>query len=250
MMKYTKPNLRTLTAALTLGALSLGFAPAAMAISSYDASASFSLTLNDVTDASGVQVTTGWSVDAFGSGIVDLFESGDASASGTTTVVDPAFSMSILGSILQSSTASGTATNGVAETFTFTDLAIDVANTSGQDLTFNFGFDIIALASASGDLASAEATVDFLDDLGAVDILAIASASVGIVPAADATGDASQSGFIEFTLGAGGVNAMSISGFVDSNGTAESVVPVPAAVWLFGSGLLGLVGVARRKQAA
>ena len=29
-----------------------------------------------------------------------------------------------------------------------------------------------------------------------------------------------------------------------------SAVPVPAAVWLFGSGLLGLVGVARRKQAA
>ena len=26
------------------------------------------------------------------------------------------------------------------------------------------------------------------------------------------------------------------------------VVPVPAAVWLFGSGLLGLIGVARRKQ--
>jgi hypothetical protein len=27
-----------------------------------------------------------------------------------------------------------------------------------------------------------------------------------------------------------------------------TVVPVPAAVWLFGSGLLGLVGVARRKK--
>ena len=26
-----------------------------------------------------------------------------------------------------------------------------------------------------------------------------------------------------------------------------SVVPVPAAVWLFGSGLIGLVGVARRR---
>lgn len=30
----------------------------------------------------------------------------------------------------------------------------------------------------------------------------------------------------------------------------EAVVPVPAAVWLFGSGLLGLVGVARRKKQA
>lgn len=30
---------------------------------------------------------------------------------------------------------------------------------------------------------------------------------------------------------------------------ATSQVPVPAAVWLFGSGLVGLIGVARRKQA-
>lgn len=32
--------------------------------------------------------------------------------------------------------------------------------------------------------------------------------------------------------------------------TPAGVVPVPAAVWLFGSGLLGLVGVARRKKQA
>ena len=29
---------------------------------------------------------------------------------------------------------------------------------------------------------------------------------------------------------------------------AVAPVPVPAAVWLFGSGLLGLVGLARRKK--
>ena len=33
-------------------------------------------------------------------------------------------------------------------------------------------------------------------------------------------------------------------------GRRVSEVPVPAAVWLFGSGLLGLIGVARRKKAA
>jgi hypothetical protein len=33
-----------------------------------------------------------------------------------------------------------------------------------------------------------------------------------------------------------------------SDGLAVTSVPVPAAVWLFGSGLLGLVGVARRRR--
>ena len=36
----------------------------------------------------------------------------------------------------------------------------------------------------------------------------------------------------------------------DPCATTVSAVPVPAAVWLFGSGLLGLVGVARRKKAS
>ena len=36
------------------------------------------------------------------------------------------------------------------------------------------------------------------------------------------------------------------SGFF--GGGKLAVVPVPAAVWLFGAGLLGLIGVARRKQ--
>lgn len=31
--------------------------------------------------------------------------------------------------------------------------------------------------------------------------------------------------------------------------TVSPVVPIPAAMWLFGSGLLGLVGIARRKKA-
>jgi hypothetical protein len=46
-----------------------------------------------------------------------------------------------------------------------------------------------------------------------------------------------------------------IAGFDMTNGVESAVfagstpVPVPAAVWLFGSGLLGLVGIARRRRA-
>ena len=40
-------------------------------------------------------------------------------------------------------------------------------------------------------------------------------------------------------------------GFVFGNSPGSwSVVPVPPALWLFGSGLLGLIGIARRKKAA
>ena len=35
----------------------------------------------------------------------------------------------------------------------------------------------------------------------------------------------------------------------DGDVAALSSVPVPAAVWLFGSGLFGLLGFARRKKA-
>ena len=49
-----------------------------------------------------------------------------------------------------------------------------------------------------------------------------------------------------------GANAFQVS--FDNNGTLVTVdvqiIPVPPAVWLFGSGLLGLVGIARRRKAA
>ncbi|MEA2079382.1 MAG: VPLPA-CTERM sorting domain-containing protein [Pseudomonadota bacterium] len=74
-------------------------------------------------------------------------------------------------------------------------------------------------------------------------------------------------GSLSFTMGgaAGDMSALTMvdsvkwGGFFDFatgqlipmnyvNGQATNLVPIPAAVWLFGSGLLGLVGVARRKK--
>lgn len=56
------------------------------------------------------------------------------------------------------------------------------------------------------------------------------------------------------SLTANGVPGMENGPFPNYNAafslSAPGLVPVPAAVWLFGSGLLGLVGIARRKKKA
>jgi hypothetical protein len=247
MMKLLKSNFQTLAATLTLGALSIGFATTASAITTYAAMAEFTLTLTDVTDASGAQVNSGWDVTAFGSGSVFFNDGGAASATGNVSIIDPAVSMSILDSITQSSTSSGSATNGFASTDSLTELKVSVDNFSGMALTFSFDFSAIADATTTtvsqGVISNANATVDMLDDLGFVDILAMTDAVEGN----PGTGTGDVIGNIVFELLDGELNL--ISGFVDSYGAGEAVVPVPAAVWLFGSGLLGLVGVARRKKA-
>ncbi len=51
------------------------------------------------------------------------------------------------------------------------------------------------------------------------------------------------------TNGILGASATGEFAFIGSYLVAPSPVPVPAAVWLFGSGLIGLAGMARRKKA-
>lgn len=81
--------------------------------------------------------------------------------------------------------------------------------------------------------------------------------SLGIYnPNGGLAGDPVIQDTVTFTLtGATGLNVADISNVSFQYGTSfeESnipAVPVPAAVWLFGSGLLGLVGVARRSRKA
>jgi hypothetical protein len=235
-MKLQKTYFYTLTAAITLGSLSMGFSPTAQAISTYDASSSFSLTLTDVAGGG-----TSWYAEAFGDSLVFLDDSGDATADASVSLVNPAVSLGIGDTITQTSSSFGSATNGIASTEALTDLGIDVANYAEQTLTFFFDWSLTLEAVATGDLldANASAAVDFLDDLGAVDILEMMNVAGG------QSDMLTLDGSFEFELASGEINT--IAGYVDSTGQAASVVPVPAAVWLFGSGLIGLVGIARRK---
>jgi len=58
--------------------------------------------------------------------------------------------------------------------------------------------------------------------------------------------DVDGDGFVGFTL----INGPFPGSSFTSTANASSVVPVPAAVWLFGSGLIGLFSIARNKRAA
>jgi len=52
----------------------------------------------------------------------------------------------------------------------------------------------------------------------------------------------------EYSAGNFSFSSAEATGF-STTAIPVSVVPVPAAAWLFGSGLIGLIGVARRKKA-
>ena len=54
--------------------------------------------------------------------------------------------------------------------------------------------------------------------------------------------------YVRISLDNGGFDAGFLSKRFNDTGTAVTTIPIPAAVWLFGSGILGLASVARRKR--
>lgn len=253
-MNLLKSRFYTYTATLAIGTLSIGFAPAATAASTYDAFAEFTLTLNDVSTCDcgggGTTVTDGWEVTGLGSGEPFLTELGNATATGEIIAADT--SIAIGESIYQSSSSSGVAFNGFAATDALSDLEISISNMTNGVLTFVFdwSYDMFAATTTEATLgeASANAAIDLWDGgLGYVDIQAAVDAMSGPGMDDSSFSDANAAGALILTLAGG--ETFSFDGFIDTFGDAEAV-PVPAAVWLFGSGLIGLIGIARRKQAA
>jgi hypothetical protein len=155
----------------------------------------------------------------------------------------------------------------------FIESVFTITNLTGGDQTFNVSFGLpispafdpalksgllgFEFEDTNGD-GSASVTINswdgLIDDVSAMSLFATAIPCSGagctgsVAPVTDGP-----------TLHAAGVNTdigIDLS-FVLSKGDSITVttrfevtpVPVPAAIWLFGSGLLGLVGIARRKEA-
>lgn len=119
----------------------------------------------------------------------------------------------------------------------------NVLSVSIDESVWNFG----STGISTGSIDNVTGTVDgimvntFADVSGDFVVATLEVQAVGL-------GDNSL-----FQLSALGINPWASSGslinpsFSDSS-ISVSAVPVPAAIWLFGSGLIGIIGMARRKK--
>jgi hypothetical protein len=143
------------------------------------------------------------------------------------------------------------------QAFVYRDVGFIDASDVGTTLTFSFDAKLGNLAAPS----QAEAFIKVLDAVGGtynewVNIVFDSDAnlttdwsggSVSFLVDASLVGQLVQVGFNN-TATDWGASGVVYDNLCVGSGCGAPAVPVPAAVWLFGSGLLGLVGVARRKS--
>jgi hypothetical protein len=112
----------------------------------------------------------------------------------------------------------------------FSELFIPLTSHTLDDLTitFDIGKSIEFTLTENSDSDGVDISLVFINPLTPTQ-----STLLNLVP-----------GESKWALGGTGTNHVFISG-----GISPVTVPVPAAAWLFGSGLLGLVGIARRNKA-
>ena len=168
-------------------------------------------------------------LDAIREKIIDYSKSQHSNRRTKSIFVKPkASALGVRASISTNGTSIHTASPGIlAYDFTFGDadsLSLPFAFGENKDgSTLEVFFEGTLLGSVNGD--------DYtLDELAFMTL--------------DITNLKGQSGLLEFIINTTGPNSANV--YIPDS----FAVPVPAAVWLFSSGLLGLIGVARRKKAA
>ncbi len=248
-------RLISLTRSLTFSALVasgvLGFSSGANAAADYDGYADFVISLDSVLfqgQGESQPEADDWSVSS--SGVV--IDSGtNETGTGTANIdigIDPDRSWGVADQgLLQFSNSFGTLSgDGLASSFGDTEFSITVENTSQKRINFSFSYTAFVSADITadnGEDAGAYASIELFDDFSDELLFTSADAFIG-GPLADSS-DISRT--LLFTLESGSSNT--IFGNVYSDGYAEKVseVPLPAAAWLFGSGLVALFGLKRRK---
>jgi hypothetical protein len=165
----------------------------------------------------------------------------------TVTIDGNTFDMTIRGSDFTDG-AGGTSGGGL--TVTWDAARLDLVSWDTSVFPLGPAFNLGTLDQAAGtlseiDLLSFSGIEDTTFDIVTLTFLAQAAGNAAVTPSlANFPGQPGANIWVDST-GFGAANPSFIGGSAQI-----SAVPVPAAVWLFGSGLIGLVGIARRRRSA
>jgi len=120
------------------------------------------------------------------------------------------------------------------------DYNIDIVMVANRNSVFGSG-----LGSSANPGCNSGSTASIINCLYDGGGFGSAGAPIASNPWMLASGDPDGDGIMGVPMAAGGPFQFFNANF---NANLTAVVPVPAAAWLFGSGLLGLLGVARRRK--
>ena len=154
-----------------------------------------------------------------------------------TIYAGDSFSLNITGSGFTSNVDGG----GV--NFTYDKNILNVTSVTIDEIVWDFGGAGISTGSIDNGAGTANGIMvnTFSTVIGSFDVATIQFQAIG--------SGTSALNLTEYALNPWASGGSLIDPIMASNSlTVLQSVPVPAAVWLFGSGLIGLIGVARRKK--
>lgn len=235
-------------------ALSLCLTEQALAAASYDGNVSLSYL---ITLLASTNPTAG---DDTGLSILGTFQQpsdtasyyGSASGDGLfqTDSPTPASTVVAIASLYNANLeATGYAEFGTVDTLHTGLFGLQLSNTSAYSYTVAVNFNFGLTAFAEGEFASTSIQFDYWNEAGSI-------SGFDYVSAATYTGNANDEQSVvnfvpwSFTLAPGATEQLyAQAGILSHVESSSAPVPLPAAVWLFGSALVGLMGFSRRKTA-
>jgi hypothetical protein len=236
-MEFFTGNMKLLPAALGVG-LSLLTFQTAQASSAFTSNATLTYTITG--DLSGVQAQGFFKQAAPPDSYVT--KSGD----GTVTANNPDLGPIPVGSsFTYTFAADGNVTDGTVGSHYLGNFGVDFTNTGSVSRSIGVTLAYQLNAVASGDFADSDVTVDYFnsdDSFAGFDSI---NASTNALANATQSG---TSGLYSFTLWPN--TSEGLYADVTIAGNLQAPVPVPAAVWLFGSAVAGMGVIGRRKVKA
>ena len=242
-MKFYSTQKKYLSLLVVASWFTCGLQPT-FAASTFSGNSSVTLTIDSITSSNGI--TSGLSID----GLFDVGNTTTAPGFGNYTTGDGQSTFSYNGaslpttvsagnSINQLFSAQGGAGNGSVDSYYQAYGAFNFANNSlGGIITVSFSLDYNLNAAASGQASQADVSIDYYDDLGLINAgfdQAIANAQTNI----NAVAGSGVPLLFNMVLNPGDFNTFYTD--VAITGTASaSPVPLPTALWMFLSGLIGL----------